>query len=150
MTRSKSNSRSTGKSRNHAAPASAPAWRGAVEQAVKTGKEAAALVQQRGLEALQVAQQRSARLTEQARAAAQARIEPVAEKVVGAWMQAEKVTSDRVGRTLNRLGVPSQKDIDKLTRSVAKLSSQIDQLAAAAAKPARSARSGSRRASATA
>ena len=51
-----------------------------------------------------------------------------------------------MGRTLNRLGVPSQKDIDKLTRSVAKLSTQIEKLSAAApraaraTKPARAAR----------
>lgn len=154
MTRSTSKRRSASTHRNSELAARMPAWRDAVEQAVQTGRQAAALVRSRGLQAVQIAQQRGAGLTQQVRAAAQARIEPVTEKVAGkmvvALTQAEKRTTERVGRALNRLGVPSQKDIDKLTRSVARLSSQIEKIAVAGAKPQRQTRAGSRRASATA
>jgi len=88
------------------------------------------------------AQRRSNALTAQARNAAEEQLEAVAVKVVGAWDQVEQVASERVGRTLNRLGVPSQKDIDKLTRSVAKLSAQIEKLSTASPRTAsRTARS---------
>lgn len=122
-------------------------WRQAVEQAVSTGKGAVEFVQKQGLQALEQAQRRSTALSLQARQAAEEKLEAVAVKVVSSWDQVEQAASQRVGRTLNRLGVPSQKDIEKLTKSVSKLSAQIEQLAAAAPKAARS-RSTARRAAA--
>ena len=96
------------------------------------------VAQRRGTEALQAAQRRSSALSFKARQAAEARLEGVAVKVIGALDQVEQAASERVGRTLNRLGIPSQKDIEKLTRSVSKLSTQIDKLAQDAAKAERS------------
>ena len=139
-----------GKSTTRSAAAKAqPAWRESVGQFVAAGKGAADFVQRRGATVIEQAQRRSSALSQQARAVAEQRLETVAVKVVGAWDQVEQVASERVGRTLNRLGVPSQKDIDKLTRSVAKLSAQIDKLSeAAASRPAGTARSGRRAATA--
>jgi poly(hydroxyalkanoate) granule-associated protein len=124
--------------KTRAARPAATGWRAQVEQLVSVGKQAAEFVQTQGSTVVQQAQRRSSALSAQARNAAEARLEAVAEKVVGTWDQVEQVASDRVGRTLNRLGVPSQKDIDKLTRSVAKLSAQIEKLSAAAPRAARS------------
>ena len=122
----------------------ATGWRAQVEQIVAVGKQAADFVQRHGGSVVETAQRRSTALSAQARHAAEDRLEAVAVKVVSAWDQVEQVTTERVGRTLNRLGVPSQKDIDKLTRSVAKLSAQIEKLSAAA--PRTATRKGSRRA----
>ena len=123
-----------GASRAAQVVAALPVFRQSVEQALSAGKDAVEFVQTNGLKALNEAQRRSSALTFKAREAAEQRLEAVAVKVVGTWDQVEQVASERVGRTLNRLGVPSQKDIDKLTRSVAKLSTQIEALSAAAAK----------------
>jgi len=144
--RSSARASSRTSSRTDRAAAAQPAWRESVEQALSAGKGAVDFVQRQGAAALQAAQRRSSALSFKAREAAEQRLEAVAVKVVGTWDQVEQVASERVGRTLNRLGVPSQKDIDKLTRSVAKLSAQIEQLSAAAPAKART----SRRAAATA
>lgn len=127
-------------------------WRTAMGRALALGQGAVGVVQSRGAQAVAVARRRGESLTLKARQAAEQRLEGVADKVIGTWGTVESVASERVGRTLNRLGVPSQKDIERLTRSVAKLSSQIEKLSAAApaaaptaaAKPARSVRSSSR------
>lgn len=139
-------------SRSARAASAQPAWRESVEQALSAGKGAVDFVQRQGAQALLAAQRRSSALSFKAREAAEQRLEAVAVKIVGSWDQVEQVASERVGKTLNRLGVPSQKDIDKLTRSVAKLSAQIDQLSAAApaAKAAPAKTRAPRRAAATA
>lgn len=129
--------RNTTTAKARAARPAATGWRAQVEQFISTGKQAAEFVQRRGSTVVEQAQRRSSALTAQARNAAEERLEAVAVKVVGTWDQVEQVASERVGRTLNRLGVPSQKDIDKLTRSVAKLSAQIEKLSAAAPRAAR-------------
>ncbi len=130
--------RTASTNRARAARPAATGWRAQVDHIVTAGKQAAEFVQTHGSTVVQKAQRRSSALSAQARNAAEARLEAVAEKVVGTWDQVEQVASERVGRTLNRLGVPSQKDIDKLTRSVAKLSAQIEKLSAAAPRTTRS------------
>ena len=141
-TANRTNNRTTNRSATTAkvrtANPAASGWRAQVEQFINTGKQAAEFVQRQGSTVVEQAQRRSSALTAQARNVAEERLEAVAAKVVGTWDQVEQVTSARVGRTLNRLGVPSQKDIDKLTRSVAKLSAQIEKLSAAAPRAARS------------
>ncbi|NCW45027.1 MAG: hypothetical protein EBV77_06000 [Gemmatimonadaceae bacterium] len=56
---------------------------------------------------------------------------------MGTWDQVEQLTSERVGRTLNRLGVPSQKDIDKLTREDHHVTAKVVVLAASACETSR-------------
>lgn len=135
--KSRTNSRNTTTAKARSARPATTGWRAQVEQFINTGKQAAEFVQRQGSTVVEQAQRRSTALTAQARNAAEERLEAVAVKVVGTWDQVEQVASERVGRTLNRLGVPSQKDIDKLTRSVAKLSAQIEKLSAAAPRAAR-------------
>jgi len=68
----------------------------------------------------------------------------VAGKAAGTWDRLEQVFEDRVARALSSLGVPSKKDIDKLSKRVAELTAVVQQLTDAqesaatkvAAKPA--------------
>lgn len=64
----------------------------------------------------------------------------VAMKAAGTWDRLEQVFEDRVARALGSLGVPSKKDIDRLSRRVAELTEVVQQLtegkAPKAAKPA--------------
>jgi poly(hydroxyalkanoate) granule-associated protein len=68
------------------------------------------------------------------------KIAQVAGKAAGTWDRLEQVFEDRVARSLGSLGVPSKKDIDKLSRRVVELTAVVHALteekAKAAAKPA--------------
>lgn len=64
----------------------------------------------------------------------------VAMKAAGTWDRLEQVFEDRVARALGSLGVPSKKDIERLSKRVAELTEVVQQLtdgrAPRAAKPA--------------
>ena len=72
------------------------------------------------------------------------RIAVVAGKAAGTWDRLEQVFEDRVARSLSSLGVPSKKDIDKLSKRVVELTAVVQTLseirvsvkAPVAAKPA--------------
>lgn len=66
------------------------------------------------------------------------RIAVVAGKAAGTWDRLEQVFEDRVARALSSLGVPSKKDIDKLSRRVVELTAVVQGLSEekAVAKPA--------------
>ena len=66
------------------------------------------------------------------------KIAVVAGKAVGTWDRLEQVFEDRVARALGSLGVPSKKDIEKLSRRVVDLTAVVQGLTEekAAAKPA--------------
>ena len=66
------------------------------------------------------------------------KIAVVAGKAAGTWDRLEQVFEDRVARALGSLGVPSKKDIDKLSRRVAELTAVVQRLSEvqSAAKPA--------------
>jgi len=70
-----------------------------------------------------------------------AKISEVAARAAGTWGHLEQVFEERVARTLNSLGVPSQKDIDQLAKRVLELTAAVQVLAderaraKAAAKP---------------
>ena len=49
-------------------------------------------------------------------------------KAAGTWDRLEQVFEDRVARALSSLGVPSKKDIDKLSKRVAELTAVVQQL----------------------
>ncbi|HSG23936.1 MAG TPA: phasin family protein [Azonexus sp.] len=77
------------------------------------------------------------------RKAADEQIAVVTDKAVGTWDRLEQVFEDRVARALSSLGVPSKKEIDKLSKRVAELTSVVQKLTEAqeaaekaAAKPA--------------
>lgn len=70
----------------------------------------------------------------------------ISSKASGQWDKLENIFEERVSRALNKLGVPSSKDIDvlvaridELNRNVAKLSGKAAAGTAKAAKPAKTA-----------
>lgn len=58
----------------------------------------------------------------------------VAGKAAGTWDRLEQVFEDRVARSLGSLGVPSKKDIEKLSKRVAELTAVVQGLTEAQAK----------------
>ena len=68
------------------------------------------------------------------------RIEAARKQAEDGWDKLENVFEDRVARVMERLGIPTAEDIDKLTRQIEGLGEQVARLAkqkaAAKAKPA--------------
>ena len=62
------------------------------------------------------------------------------DKASGKWDSLEKVFEDRVARALSSLGVPSKKDIDRLTKRITELTALVQKMSDAqegkVAKPA--------------
>ncbi len=63
----------------------------------------------------------------------------VAAKASGQWNKLEEIFEDRVARALNKMGVPSAKDIETLISRIDALSKQVGGKTSAAAKPVRAA-----------
>lgn len=63
----------------------------------------------------------------------------VAAKATGQWNKLEDIFEDRVARALNKLGVPSAKDIETLISRIDSLSKQVGGKSTAAARPVRAA-----------
>ncbi len=66
-------------------------------------------------------------------------IASVTGKAVDTWGRIEDVVEDGIARSLGRLGVPTKRDINKLSRSVVELSAVVHKLAEEKAKPAQNA-----------
>ncbi len=64
------------------------------------------------------------------------KIAEVAGKAAGTWDRLEQVFEDRVARALGSLGVPSKKDIDRLSKRVVELTAVVQELTDTQAKPA--------------
>jgi len=68
------------------------------------------------------------------------KVSAVTDKASDKWDRLEQVFEDRVARALSSLGVPSKKDIDKLTKRIAELTALVQKMSDAqegkAAKPA--------------
>ena len=65
-----------------------------------------------------------------------AKIAEVAGKAAGTWDRLEQVFEDRVARALGSLGVPSKKDIEKLSKRVVELTAVVHSLTEEKARPA--------------
>ncbi|MFT3847765.1 MAG: phasin family protein [Propionivibrio sp.] len=63
------------------------------------------------------------------------KIAVVAGKAAGTWDRLEQVFEDRVARALGSLGVPSKKDIDKLSKRVVELTAVVQGLTETKAAP---------------
>lgn len=63
------------------------------------------------------------------------KIAEVAGKAAGTWDRLEQVFEDRVARALGSLGVPSRKDIDRLSKRVVELTTVVQALTDAQSKP---------------
>lgn len=68
------------------------------------------------------------RVQKKNRKMAEERIAEVSTKVTNGWGRLEQGFEDRVARTLSSLGVPSKKDIDKLSKRIAELTAMIQKL----------------------
>ena len=62
------------------------------------------------------------------------KIAQVTGKATGTWDRLEQVFEDRVARSLGSLGVPSKKDIEKLSKRVAELTAVVQGLSEAKSK----------------
>ena len=62
------------------------------------------------------------------RKVADAKMAEVTGKATGTWDRLEQVFEDRVARALTSLGVPSKKEVDKLSKRVAELAVAVDKL----------------------
>ena len=62
------------------------------------------------------------------RKVADAKMAAVTGKAAGTWDRLEQVFEDRVARALSSLGVPTKKEIDKLSKRVAELTAIVQKL----------------------
>jgi poly(hydroxyalkanoate) granule-associated protein len=62
------------------------------------------------------------------RKVADAKMAAVTGKAAGTWDRLEQVFEDRVARALSSLGVPTKKEIDKLSKRVAELTATVQKL----------------------
>ena len=77
-------------------------------------------------------------LQKKTRQMADERVAAVAGRAADTWDRLEQVFEDRVARALGSLGVPSKKEIDKLSKRVAELTAAVQALTeSGAAKPVR-------------
>jgi poly(hydroxyalkanoate) granule-associated protein len=60
-------------------------------------------------------------------------------QATGSWDKLEQVFEDRVARALNRIGVPTNKDINNLATRVEELTASVQKLTRTPAKPAKKA-----------
>ena len=56
------------------------------------------------------------------------KVEEVKDKAISTWDKLEEMLEDRVARILNRLGVPTNKDIEDLSRRVEALNETVKKL----------------------
>ena len=59
----------------------------------------------------------------------------ISNKASGQWDKLENIFEDRVAKALNKLGVPSAKDVNALIARIDELNASVRQLTAKAAKP---------------
>ena len=61
----------------------------------------------------------------------------ITSKATGQWDKLENIFEERVAKTLNKLGVPSSKDVDALIARIDELNKSVQQLSAKAAASAK-------------
>ncbi len=108
-------------------------------QLTQTVKESAHQIWLAGLGAFSKAQEEGSKvfdalvkegesIQKKTRQVADEQMAAVAGKATGTWDRLEHVFEDRVARALSSLGVPSKKDIDKLSKRVVELTAVVQQL----------------------
>lgn len=111
-------------------------------QLTQTVKESAHQIWLAGLGAFSKAQEEGSKvfdalvkegetIQKQTRKVADEKMATVASKAAGTWDRLEQVFEDRVARSLSSLGVPTKKDIDKLSKRVAELTAVVQKLSEA-------------------
>jgi poly(hydroxyalkanoate) granule-associated protein len=92
------------------------------------GLGAYAKAQEEGTKVFEALVKEGERIQKQTHKVAEAKLAVVTSKTSGTWDRLEQVFEERVARALSSLGVPSKKDIDKLSRRVAELAAVVNQL----------------------
>jgi poly(hydroxyalkanoate) granule-associated protein len=110
------------------------------------GLGAYAKAQEEGGKIFEALVQEGEALQAKTRQSADEKIAAVTDKTAGTWGRLEQVFEERVARAVASLGIPTRKDIDKLSKRMAELTEVVQQLldaeddaapaAAAEAKPA--------------
>lgn len=70
----------------------------------------------------------------------------VRKQAVDNWDKLEKIFEERVARSLTKLGIPSQEDVNKLSARVAQLSKQLEEITAKPVKTSKPAKAASKKA----
>ncbi|HRN75726.1 phasin family protein [Ottowia sp.] len=113
--------------------------RDSTQQIWLAGLGAFAKAQQEGGKVFDALVKEGESLQQKTRQLADERVAAVAGRAADTWDRLEQVFEDRVARALGSLGVPSKKEIDKLSKRVAELTAAVQALAEPAARPARKA-----------
>ncbi len=113
--------------------------RDSTQQIWLAGLGAFAKAQQEGGKVFDALVKEGESLQKKTKQLADERVAAVAGRAADTWDRLEQVFEDRVARALGSLGVPSKKEIDKLSKRVAELTVAVQALAEPVAKPARKA-----------
>ncbi len=113
--------------------------RDSTQQIWLAGLGAFAKAQQEGGKVFDALVKEGESLQKKTKQLADERVAAVAGRAADTWDRLEQVFEDRVARALGSLGVPSKKEIDKLSKRVAELTVAVQALAEPAVKPARKA-----------
>ncbi|MCF3099568.1 phosphohistidine phosphatase [Aeromonas australiensis] len=92
------------------------------------GLGAYAKAQEEGGKIFEALVQEGEALQAKTRQSADEKIAAVADKTAGTWGRLEQVFEDRVARAVASLGIPTRKDIDKLSKRMAELTDVVQQL----------------------
>lgn len=92
------------------------------------GLGAYAKAQEEGGKIFEALVQEGEALQAKTRQSADEKIAAVTDKTAGTWGRLEQVFEDRVARAVASLGIPTRKDIDKLSKRMAELTDVVQQL----------------------
>ena len=121
--------------------------KGSAQQIWQVGLGAIAKAQAEGSKALESLVKEGTSIQRKTQAAAEEKISEatsrmtamagdISNKASGQWDKLETIFEDRVAKALNKLGVPSAKDVNALIARIDELNASVRQLTAKAAKPA--------------
>ena len=103
--------------------------RDSTQQIWLAGLGAFAKAQQEGGKVFDALVKEGESLQQKTRQLADERVAAVAGRAADTWDRLEQVFEDRVARALGSLGVPSKKEIDKLSKRIAELTAAVQELA---------------------
>lgn len=92
------------------------------------GLGAYAKAQEEGGKIFEALVQEGEALQTRTRQSADEKIAAITDKTTGTWGRLEQVFEDRVARAVASLGIPTRKDIDKLSKRMAELTEVVQQL----------------------
>ena len=109
---------------------------GAFSKAQDEGNKAISKAQEQSSKAFVKLVKEGESIQKKTRKVADEKIALVSNKASDSWGRLEQVFEDRVARALSSLGVPSKKDIDKLSKRITELNAAVQKLAKMQETPA--------------